>query len=198
MTSIKHLFNNLFLAICFLSGFDNRIVYVLLVCGVLTESCFSFPLYQTLMYFFLFSNHIFLSSFFTEVCWSLDLKTKNSWILFLQETILRGIHQLRSQWKIDPQRQQIMLTLSCGLTLWLGFSGDSVVKNPHANTEDTGGAGSIPGSEKYPGVGNSNPLQCCCLKNSMDRGAWWAVFCGGGRGPKESGMIEQLSTHTYT
>ena len=101
------------------------------------------------MYFFLLSNHIFLSSFFTEVCWSLDLKTKNSWILFLQETILRGIHQLRSQWKTDPQRQQMMLTLSCGLTLWLRFSGDSVVKNPHANTEDTGG-GFNPWVRKIP------------------------------------------------
>ena len=61
--------------------------------------------------------------------------------------------------------------------------------------------GSIPGSGRYPGVGNSNPLQCSCLENSMDRGAWWAVFCGGwgvGAGPKQSGMIEQLSTHTDT
>ena len=25
---------------------------------------------------------------------------------------------------------------------------------------------------------NSNPLQYCCLENSMDRGAWWATVCG--------------------
>ena len=26
--------------------------------------------------------------------------------------------------------------------------------------------------EDSPGEGNSNPLQCSCLENSMDRGAW--------------------------
>ena len=25
------------------------------------------------------------------------------------------------------------------------------------------------------GVGNGNPLQCSCLENSMDRGAWQAI-----------------------
>ena len=26
--------------------------------------------------------------------------------------------------------------------------------------------------------GNGNPLQCSCLKNHRDRGAWWAVVSG--------------------
>ena len=26
-----------------------------------------------------------------------------------------------------------------------------------------------------PGEGHGNPLQCSCLENSMDRGAWWAT-----------------------
>ena len=30
----------------------------------------------------------------------------------------------------------------------------------------------------YPGVGNGNPLQYSCLKNSMDRGASWATVHG--------------------
>ena len=34
-----------------------------------------------------------------------------------------------------------------------------VVKNPPANTEDLGDAGSIPGSGRSPGRGNGNPLQ---------------------------------------
>ena len=34
-----------------------------------------------------------------------------------------------------------------------------VVKNPPANTEDLGEAGSIPGSGRSPGRGNGNPLQ---------------------------------------
>ena len=30
----------------------------------------------------------------------------------------------------------------------------------------------IPGSGRFPGVGNGNPLQYSCLGNHMDRGAW--------------------------
>jgi len=33
----------------------------------------------------------------------------------------------------------------------------------------------VPGLGRYPGEGNGNPLQYSCLKNSMDRGAWWAT-----------------------
>ena len=29
-----------------------------------------------------------------------------------------------------------------------------------------------------PGEGNGNPLQCSCLENPRDRGAWWAVLYG--------------------
>ena len=28
------------------------------------------------------------------------------------------------------------------------------------------------------GEGNGNPLQCCCLENPRDWGAWWASFYG--------------------
>ena len=31
------------------------------------------------------------------------------------------------------------------------------------------------GWEDPPGGGNGNPLQCSCLENSMDQGAWWAA-----------------------
>ena len=36
---------------------------------------------------------------------------------------------------------------------------------------NTGDLGSIPGSGRSPGEGNSNPLQYSCLENAMDRGA---------------------------
>ena len=49
------------------------------------------------------------------------------------------------------------------------------VKNPPANAGDTGDMGSIPGSGRTSGEGNGNPLQHSCLKNPMDRGAWWAT-----------------------
>ena len=39
-------------------------------------------------------------------------------------------------------------------------------------TYNAGDPGSIPGSGRPPGEGNSNPLQHPCLENSMDRGAW--------------------------
>ena len=54
---------------------------------------------------------------------------------------------------------------------WQGFPGGSVVKNSPANAGD---AGSVPGLGRSPGEGNDNPLQCSCLGNPMDRGAWRA------------------------
>ena len=47
-----------------------------------------------------------------------------------------------------------------------------MVKNLLANAEDARKVGLIPGSGGFPGVGNGNPLQYSCLKNSMDGGAW--------------------------
>ena len=37
---------------------------------------------------------------------------------------------------------------------------------------NVGDLGSIPGSGRYPGEGNGNPLQYSCLENPMDGGAW--------------------------
>ena len=49
---------------------------------------------------------------------------------------------------------------------------------PSANTGDITDMGSIPGSERSPGGGPGNPLQCSCLENPMDRGAWQATVHG--------------------
>ena len=54
----------------------------------------------------------------------------------------------------------------------------TVVKNPLANVGDTGDTGSIPGSGRLPGEGNGNLLQCSCLENPVDRGAWRATVRG--------------------
>ena len=40
------------------------------------------------------------------------------------------------------------------------------------SAHNAGDPGSIPGSGRFPGEGNGNPLQYSCLENSMDRGAW--------------------------
>ena len=47
-----------------------------------------------------------------------------------------------------------------------------MVKNPPANAGDIGDMGSIPGLGRFPGEGHGNSLQCSCLENPMDRGAW--------------------------
>jgi len=53
-----------------------------------------------------------------------------------------------------------------------------VVKNLPANAGDTGDMGLIPGSGRSPGGGHGNLLQCSCLENSMDRGAWRVTVHG--------------------
>ena len=57
----------------------------------------------------------------------------------------------------------------------VGFLGGPVVKHLPASTGDRG---SIPGSGRSPGEGNGDPLQCSCLGNPKDRGAWWATVHG--------------------
>ena len=57
-----------------------------------------------------------------------------------------------------------------------------------SETQETGG--SVPGSGRFPGEGNSNPLQYFCLENPMDRGAWRATVYGG---HQELGTTERLT-----
>ena len=37
---------------------------------------------------------------------------------------------------------------------------------------NAGDQGTIPGSGRFPGEGNGNPLQYSCIENPMDGGAW--------------------------
>ena len=53
-----------------------------------------------------------------------------------------------------------------------------MVKNPPANAGDAGDVDLIPESGSSPGEGNGDPLQCSCLGNPMDRGAWRATVHG--------------------
>ena len=50
--------------------------------------------------------------------------------------------------------------------------------------------GLIPELERSPGGGHGNPLQYSCLKNPMDRGAWWATDH---RVPKSWTRLKRLS-----
>ena len=49
-------------------------------------------------------------------------------------------------------------------------------ENPPASAEDRRDTDLIPGSERFPGEGNDNPLQYYCLGNPMDRGTWQAIL----------------------
>ena len=63
-------------------------------------------------------------------------------------------------------------TLSLAVMALVGFSGGSDGKESACHTGD---AGSIPGSRRYHGVGNGNPLQYSCLGNPKDRETWQAT-----------------------
>ena len=65
-----------------------------------------------------------------------------------------------------------------------------VIKNLPASAGDLRDLGSIPGSGRFPGVGNNNPFQCSSLENPMDRGAWW--------GPKSQTWLKRLRTAHLT
>ena len=57
-----------------------------------------------------------------------------------------------------------------------GFPGGGTGKEPTCQCRrEVRDAGSIPGSERYPGGRNANPLQYSCLENPMDRGVWRAT-----------------------
>ena len=60
-----------------------------------------------------------------------------------------------------------------GLPRWL--SG----KESTCQTGDSGHTSSILASGRSSGGWNGNPLQYSCLRNPVDRGAWWAIVHGG-------------------
>ena len=68
-----------------------------------------------------------------------------------------------------------------------------MVKNPPANGGDERDTGSIPGLGRSPEEGKGNLLQCPCLENPMDRGAWRAAVHGVS---KSRIRLRRLSTMT--
>ena len=71
----------------------------------------------------------------------------------------------------------------------LGFPGGSDGKELACNVGDLG---SIPGLGRSPEEGSGNSLQCSCLENFMDRGAWQAIVHGVTR------VGHDWGTDTYT
>ena len=48
-------------------------------------------------------------------------------------------------------------------------------------------------SPSFIGEGNGNPLQCSCLKNPRDGGAWWAAIYGVAQSRTQ---LKQLSSNS--
>ena len=81
----------------------------------------------------------------------------NNWWSLLKECINCGL------WNDD------FLMLS--FFLWVSLVAQ-MVKEPACKAGDSS---SISGSGRWPGEGYGHPLQCSCLENPMDRGAWQAL-----------------------
>ena len=71
----------------------------------------------------------------------------------------------------------------------------------HANARYIKDPSLMPGFERFPGEGNSNPLQYSCLENPMDRGAWQATVHGVPRSLTQMSDMwacTHSSPHTHT
>ena len=76
---------------------------------------------------------------------------------------------------LKPTRKDDILGMREGGLCSLGFPGGS---DGNSSAYNAGDPGSIPGSGRSSGEGNSNPLQYFCLENPMDGGAWEATVHG--------------------
>ena len=86
-------------------------------------------------------------------------------------------------WRWVSQGLETLSNLPWGEFIWYLWCLKSsqvalVVENPPANAGDVRDTGSILGSGRSPGGGYGNPVQCSCLENPMDRGAWRATVHG--------------------
>ena len=82
---------------------------------------------------------------------------------------------LKGGWKKRVVAESILQERRKGNLCKMSFPGGSDGKESACNAADLG---SISGLGRSPGGGDGYPLQCCCLENPMDRGAWWATGHG--------------------
>ena len=66
------------------------------------------------------------------------------------------------------------------------------------STFNAGDVGSIPGLERSPGERNGRLLQCSCLGNPRDRGAWWAAVYGVAQSRTRLKRPSSSSSSSYT
>ena len=76
----------------------------------------------------------------------------------------------------NHQKSIVLIRAHSGCCILYGFGQILImVKDSCANAGDIRDMGLIPGSGKFLGGGQGNPLQYSCLENPMDGGAWQAA-----------------------
>ena len=76
----------------------------------------------------------------------------------------------------SPKQETLMFRkLETLLSIYMGFPGDAVVKNPPTNGRDVG---SVPWVGRSSGGGNDNPCHYSCQDDPVDRGASQATVHG--------------------
>ena len=72
----------------------------------------------------------------------------------------------------QPEHKGVVSLHLHGCSGSTAFPGGSESRGSSCNAGDPG---SVTGLGRSSGEGNGNPLQCSCLENLIDRGAWWAT-----------------------
>ena len=96
-----------------------------------------------------------------------------------EKVVCAKIEELRTKRSVNlwnlQKHAEMEKVYSQGLSLRMDFHSGSDGKESACSAGDPC---SISQSERSPEEENGNPLQCSCLENFMDRGAWQAAFHG--------------------
>ena len=93
------------------------------------------------------------------------------WYSCLENPMDRGPWQTIVHWVLTKS-QTWLKWLRAQHNISMGFPGSLDDRESTCNVRDLG---SIPGSGRFCGEGNGNPLQFSCLGNSMGRWAWLSI-----------------------
>ena len=91
-----------------------------------------------------------------------------------RESVIR-IHISSPSWDLLLPPHPTPLGKVLFIVYYRGFPNSSVGKEFSCKAGDTGYVGSILGLGRSPRSGNGKPFQYSCLKNPLDRRAWWAI-----------------------
>ena len=113
----------------------------------------------------------------SKICW---FQKWCNWYCLVCSLLHTGpSRHLTSKDTASRERKRHLLKTTTTTTKYRRDSwGMLVVKDPPANAWDVRDASLIPGSGRSPGERNGNPLQCSCLENPRDGGAWWVAISG--------------------